>query len=163
MTDEFAAGPEWPFARTVSAGRPNWVSSVAPPGTRLDASHRVEPLPLHGSPEQTAEKFAVLLETAPRTRVVEHTGRHVRAEVRSLVFRFVDDVELVATATGAHILSASRLGYSDLGVNRKRVEWYRKIWDWVEETREEPEGDEHSGSHVANDPAASPAEREPGN
>jgi uncharacterized protein (DUF1499 family) len=47
-----------------------------------------------------------------------------------VLFRFVDDVEFLAddAAKVIHVRSASRLGRSDLGVNRKRIELIRKRW-----------------------------------
>jgi uncharacterized protein (DUF1499 family) len=43
--------------------------------------------------------------------------------------RFVDDVEFLFDDTNKkiHVRSASRVGYSDMGVNRKRVEELRKL------------------------------------
>jgi uncharacterized protein (DUF1499 family) len=44
-----------------------------------------------------------------------------------MIFRFVDDVEFYIDerANLIHFRSASRLGYSDMGVNRKRMETIR--------------------------------------
>ena len=63
----------------------------------------------------------------PRTRIAEDDGYYVHAEFRSRVFRFVDDVEfLLDDATGQiYFRSASRVGRSDLGVNRRRMEAIR--------------------------------------
>jgi uncharacterized protein (DUF1499 family) len=65
-----------------------------------------------------------LVSALPRTRVVEETADYLHAECRSTVFGFVDDLELqLRPGEGAiAVRSASRLGYSDLGVNRSRVE-----------------------------------------
>jgi uncharacterized protein (DUF1499 family) len=65
-----------------------------------------------------------------RTAVITDTGSYLHAEFTSAVFRFVDDVEFLADdmAKVIHVRSASRLGQSDLGVNRKRVEEIRKRW-----------------------------------
>ena len=54
--------------------------------------------------------------------VEEDTYWHV--EFRSRVFRFVDDVEFLFDPADRqiHVRSASRVGYSDLGVNRRRIE-----------------------------------------
>jgi uncharacterized protein (DUF1499 family) len=64
----------------------------------------------------------------PRTKVVSSGADYLKAEARSAVFRFVDDVEFRLDAeTGLiHVRSASRVGYSDLGANRKRVEALRE-------------------------------------
>ena len=59
----------------------------------------------------------------PGARVVERRGDYVRAECRSRVFRFVDDLELLFDdARGVvHYRSASRVGRNDFGVNRARI------------------------------------------
>ncbi|MDH3271309.1 MAG: DUF1499 domain-containing protein [Gemmatimonadota bacterium] len=67
-----------------------------------------------------------VVESLPRTAVVAESSGYLRAEARSLLFRFVDDVELLVTADGELVVrSASRVGRGDLGVNRKRVERLR--------------------------------------
>lgn len=56
---------------------------------------------------------------------------YIRAEFVSKIFRFVDDVEFYFPDKKSkelliHVRSASRVGYSDLGVNRKRIEQIRR-------------------------------------
>jgi len=60
----------------------------------------------------------------------EHDG-YLWATFTSRVFRFVDDVEfrMVPSDGIIHVRSGSRVGYSDLGVNRKRVEKLRAGFD----------------------------------
>jgi uncharacterized protein (DUF1499 family) len=60
----------------------------------------------------------------PRTRIVAESEGYLHAECRSALFRFVDDLELHLRADAGRIAvrSASRVGRSDLGVNRRRVE-----------------------------------------
>jgi len=62
-----------------------------------------------------------------RTTIVAEKEDYLHAEAKSLIFRFVDDVEFYFPATEKliHVRSASRVGHSDLGVNRKRVEEIR--------------------------------------
>jgi uncharacterized protein (DUF1499 family) len=62
-------------------------------------------------------------------RVEKDTGDYLWATFRSRIWRFVDDVELRLDADGKviHVRSASRVGKSDLGVNRKRVERLRDL------------------------------------
>lgn len=102
---------------------PNCVSSQA-----SDAGHRVEPLALRVPSDAawTAAKRAV--QAMPRTRIVDERPGYLRAEATSLLFRFVDDLELALAEDGGRldVRSASRVGYSDLGANRKRVEALRK-------------------------------------
>lgn len=63
----------------------------------------------------------------PRAKLVEEDETYLHYEFTSLLLRFVDDVEFVfddETKT-IHFRSASRTGYSDLGVNRRRMEEIR--------------------------------------
>lgn len=106
-------------------GTPNCVSSLAP-----DPVHAVEPLPYRGTGEETREELRRLLRGLPRTRIVEERPDWLRAECRSALFRFVDDLEFLFDdeRRQVHVRSASRVGRSDLGVNRKRVEEIRRRW-----------------------------------
>jgi len=69
-----------------------------------------------------AARSAVL--SLPRTQIVSESDGYLHAECRSAVFGFVDDLELHLRPQSDSIAvrSASRLGYRDFGVNRKRVE-----------------------------------------
>jgi uncharacterized protein (DUF1499 family) len=100
---------------------PNCVSSQA-----SDAVHRVEPLPLKGSPSQTRALLVKVLADEPRVRLIEQDANYLRAEFSSQVLRFVDDVEFLLGEQAVDVRSASRLGYSDLGVNRQRIEDLRQ-------------------------------------
>ena len=64
----------------------------------------------------------------PRLQIMEHDDHSLKAEVRSLVFRFIDDLEARHDIEN-HVIdirSASRTGHSDFGVNRRRVERIRQ-------------------------------------
>lgn len=102
--------------------RPNCVSSLAG-----DAAHRVEPLPLDGPPEQALARLGEIIEAMPRAAVDEVGEGYLKARFRSRLFRFTDDLELMVDRQAGliHVRSASRVGYSDLGVNRRRVEAIR--------------------------------------
>ena len=60
----------------------------------------------------------------PRTKLLEQTNNYWHAVVRSLVFRFPDDLEIlqIQNEKVIQVRSASRVGVSDLGVNKKRVD-----------------------------------------
>jgi uncharacterized protein (DUF1499 family) len=77
------------------------------------------------------KELTVIVQTFPRTSVITVSDSYLHAEFTSLIFRFVDDVEFVIDndAKVIHVRSASRLGTSDLGVNRKRVEEIRRLWN----------------------------------
>jgi uncharacterized protein (DUF1499 family) len=101
---------------------PNCVSSQAP-----DAGHFIAPFKITGDVEQawTALKQALIGQS--RTVITDETGNTLHAEATSLVFRFVDDIDAIldANARLIHIRSASRVGYGDFGVNRRRMETLR--------------------------------------
>jgi len=66
-----------------------------------------------------------------RVRIVTAGETYLHAEFTSAVFRFVDDVEFLLDDAEkvVHVRSASRVGHSDLGVNRKRVEALREAFE----------------------------------
>ena len=98
---------------------PNCVSSQS-----TDKDHAVEPIRFSGTPAEAMADLKKVLSGMPRARIVTATDAYLHAEFTSALFRFVDDVEFWfdASAKTVHLRSASRVGYSDLGVNRKRIE-----------------------------------------
>ncbi len=60
----------------------------------------------------------------PRTKLIEEEDGYLHYEFTSLLLRFVDDVEFLFDegSKAIHFRSASRVGYGDFGVNRRRVE-----------------------------------------
>jgi uncharacterized protein (DUF1499 family) len=102
---------------------PNCVSSQA----EGDKQH-VSPVPLTGTSAETMGRIVSALKDAPRVTIITRTDNYLHAECRSALFRFVDDLEVfIDEDEGAvHFRSASRTGYSDFGVNRKRVENLKK-------------------------------------
>ena len=101
---------------------PNCVSSLAP-----DESHRVDPIRFTGDPVAALAKLRAVIEAMPRTKITRIDGDSLHAEFTSWLLRFVDDVDAVVDPDAGviHVRSSSRVGYSDLGVNRKRVEEIR--------------------------------------
>ena len=118
-----AAGLESVSGRLTSCPKtPNCVSSDA-----ADAEHHVAAFKLALPVQQAWRRAKDAVMDIPRTTIVEQTDSYLRAECRSLIFRFVDDLELELRPGEAIIAvrSASRIGTSDLGVNRRRVEQLR--------------------------------------
>lgn len=72
-------------------------------------------------------RIAAIVGSMPRATIVERTPASMSAEFRTRLFRFVDDVmfEIDETKKTIEFRSASRVGRSDLGVNRKRMESIR--------------------------------------
>mgnify|MGYP006428223465 CR=1 FL=1 len=97
---------------------PNCVSSQS-----SDAEHSIQPLPY----AQIADVKRVV-NNMERTTIIEETENYLYAEFKSQLMGFVDDVEFHKDDVNQviHVRSASRLGKSDLGVNRKRIEEVRQ-------------------------------------
>ncbi len=100
---------------------PNCVCSDA------TGDHAIAPFKFNGPPDQAWQAVKKALLSLPRTKIITETERKLHAESTSLVFRFVDDVELELRPEQGIIAvrSASRVGYSDLGANRRRIEAIR--------------------------------------
>lgn len=93
-----------------------------------DVEHHIEPLSFSGSPREAWNRLHDLVRKQPRVRVVSRDDGYLHAEFTTLLMRFVDDVEfqLDEAASVIHVRSASRVGYSDFGANRKRIEAIRQ-------------------------------------
>ena len=101
---------------------PNCVSSRA-----SDAAHAIAPIPFRGDPAAALQRLAAAAAALPGARVVASRPDYLHVEVASRIMGFVDDVEAVPDASGVlHVRSASRLGRSDFGVNRARIETLRE-------------------------------------
>ena len=102
---------------------PNCVWSQA-----TDERHHIEPLTYTSSLETARGRLQEAIEGFPRTRTVTSEATYLHVEFTSWLFRFVDDVEFYLNADDntIEVRSASRKGYYDFGVNRKRVEDIRK-------------------------------------
>lgn len=111
---------------------PNCVSSQS-----TDARHAIDPLRYEGTAEKARRVLIEAVSGMKRVRIVAAEERYIHAEFTSALFRFVDDVEfLLDSKTKAiHVRSASRVGYSDLGVNRRRVEEIRSRFDTLKKKR----------------------------
>jgi uncharacterized protein (DUF1499 family) len=105
---------------------PNCVSSDS-----TDDRHAVAALKFVGPPGKAWQDARNALLTLPRTRIVTDTGQSLHAECKSAIFGFVDDVdfELRADQGIIAVRSASRVGYGDFGVNRRRIEAVRSAFN----------------------------------
>lgn len=106
--------------------RPNCVITQAEGAVR-DGQY-IEPLPFTGEASHAMRRLAVALAAQPGCTVVEKDGLTLRAECRSKVFGFIDDVVCTADpeASVVHLRSAARTGWWDFGVNRERAEQLRR-------------------------------------
>ena len=104
---------------------PNCVSSQA-----QDKEHFIEPIRFAGTQQQAHDRLLQIIASEKRTRIITDQDDYIHVEFTSALFRFVDDVEFYfpekkADETVIDTRSASRVGSSDLGVNRKRIERIR--------------------------------------
>ncbi len=104
---------------TACPSSPNCVSSDAPEGD----DHYVAPLPLPETGGWDAARAAVA--SLEGTQIVQEAQGYLHAECTTPLMGYVDDLELHAREGHIAVRSASRLGYSDMGANRKRVEALR--------------------------------------
>jgi len=98
---------------------PNCVSSQS-----QDPKYQIEPLSYSSAQTEAMAKLKSVIENEQRTKIITETENYLYAEFTSGLMGFVDDVEFLLDESNKviHVRSASRLGKSDLGMNRKRIE-----------------------------------------
>ena len=106
---------------TACPASPNCVSSQAD-----DEKHRIAPLVFSADPDAAFVRLKLVLERRSDTTIIENLPGYLRVELHTVLF--VDDGEFLLDRAQRviHLRSASRLGYSDLGKNRSRIEEIRK-------------------------------------
>ena len=112
---------------------PNCVNSE-----QVHGKASIDPLQVSGSLIKSWQVLQqAVQEEGGKIEMVNETFLH--ATFRSRIFRFVDDVtcRLDQKNQLIHISSASRVGYSDLGANRKRVERIRTRYNRLLDTSEQ--------------------------
>ena len=104
---------------------PNCVSSQS-----TDKKHYIDPIPYEIPLVEAHGALIAVIEAMKRSRIVTHEATYIHVEFTSAFFRFVDDVEFFFddSAKTIQVRSASRMGYSDFGVNRTRVETIRRAF-----------------------------------
>ena len=105
---------------------PNCVSSQ-----EKNSQHRVKSITIQGSLELAKEKLYRVINSMRGTRIVKQDVVYWHVEFATQLLRFIDDVEFYFDESQSliHVRSASRQGYWDLGVNRRRVETIRSRFE----------------------------------
>ena len=108
-------------ALTACPDSPNCVSSQAG-----DERHRIEPLATGGDPDAAFARLIEIIRRRPDATVIDSTATYLRVELRTTFF--IDDAEFLLDRERRliQLRSASRVGYSDLGLNRRRIEEIRR-------------------------------------
>ena len=103
--------------------RPNCVSSVDDPAN----AHHIEPIRIQGDASEAWQALIGLLQSKREFEIVASSDHYLRAVATTRILRFKDDLEFLldTEANAIEMRSASRVGYSDLGTNRKRLESIR--------------------------------------
>ena len=114
---------------------PNSVSSQASlyPDHPQRAYAEIAPLPLKGDARATLDRIASIIESMEGGKIVKREPGYIYAQFTTRLMKYVDDVEFWydPSAKVIQVRSASRLGSSDLGVNRKRIEAIRQKFNAV--------------------------------
>ncbi|MCA9981354.1 MAG: DUF1499 domain-containing protein [Anaerolineales bacterium] len=97
---------------------PNCVSTSA-----TTAEHAITPLLYSGDPTEAQARLVQVIEEMGGTIQTNDAG-YIHAIFRTSVMGYIDDAEFYFgdTAGEIQLRSAARLGYSDMGVNRQRME-----------------------------------------
>ncbi len=104
---------------------PNCVCSQA-----TDKDHAIAPIIYNGSRQDAINRLKTDVSICSKMTIVEEKEDYLRIECTSAIMGYVDDVEFYFPEKNViEVRSASRLGYSDLGVNRKRVEHIRELFN----------------------------------
>ena len=98
---------------------PNCVSTLA-----TGKQHKIDPFKYSGALSEAKEKIVKIINSLKRSKIITNKENYIHAEFRTATFRFVDDVEFLFDDSEKiiHFRSRARLGISDMGVNRKRME-----------------------------------------
>ena len=104
--------------------KPNCVS------TQAAGAQAIAPIVYRSTQAAAMQRLLAVLRAVPRTTIVESGRGSLRVEFRTRLFRFVDDAQFVFDdkAKTIHFRSASRVGHSDFGVNRRRIESIRRAF-----------------------------------
>jgi len=105
--------------------KPNCVNSFS-----KNEAQYIEPIIISGTKIAVKNDILKVVNEFDNSKVTVTEDSYVRAEFTSNFLRFVDDVEFyfpetTVNNTAIHVRSGARVGYSDLGVNRERVEQLR--------------------------------------
>ncbi|WP_088241872.1 DUF1499 domain-containing protein [Calothrix rhizosoleniae] len=123
--------PSW--AAATSLGVSNGHLSPCPASNNCVVSqdgnrkHAIDPITYHVDHDIAQQALLKVLTVVPRTAVIEQTDNYIHALSKSRIFKFIDDIEFYfpTDENVIHVRSASRVGESDLGVNRRRIEQIR--------------------------------------
>ena len=112
---------------TMCPKSPNCVTTQGPISDKI---HYIKSIELECSSEDAKNKIISVISSMKRSKIIKQDKNYIHIEFKSALFKFVDDVEFFIDESGKeiHFRSASRVGYGDMGVNRKRMEKIRELY-----------------------------------
>lgn len=92
---------------------------------------KMQPLSYSGDMSEAVAKLKVLVEDMPRTKLVTAEDGYLHFTFKTIPIPFIDDVEFLFDdeQKQIHFRSASRVGYSDMGVNARRMKKVTRRWE----------------------------------
>ena len=95
-----------------------------------DEKHAIAPIAYKGDRDAAITRIRKIVSDYKGTTIVREEEGYIHAEFKTRIMRFVDDVEFLFPPDERviHMRSASRVGYGDLGANRKRMEKIRTLF-----------------------------------
>jgi uncharacterized protein (DUF1499 family) len=98
---------------------PNCITSYIHNGSK---DHYMPPIKFKSFTSKARDKVITYLEESSNIKIIKKSDSYIYAEVTSMIFRFVDDMELYFSSEGVlHFRSASRIGRSDFGANKSHI------------------------------------------
>lgn len=95
-----------------------------------NAKKKMTPLTFKGTAKEAQTAMKEMIDKMPRTKLLEEKENYLHFEFKTFWGGFKDDIEFYfdAPANKIEFRSASRVGYSDLGANKRRMEKVSKLW-----------------------------------
>jgi uncharacterized protein (DUF1499 family) len=105
---------------------PNGVSSQTQVITK-----QVAPLPFRGTLQDSKNKIIKSISSYPGTCIITQEDRYIHSVFTTPTMKFKDDVEFYFDESQQviHFRSASRVGYSDMGMNRSRYQEIKNSYE----------------------------------
>lgn len=100
-----------------------------------DEEHAIAPIAYTTNRATARKNLTDILGVVPRTKIISQNDEYILAESESRLMGFVDDTEFYFSKGEKviHVRAAARLGESDLGVNRRRIEQIRLAFKDLEQ------------------------------
>lgn len=95
-----------------------------------DEDKKVEPFEFKGDLENSKKVIIDVLDKIDKVKIVKNEEDYIYSVFETKTMKYKDDVEFYFDKENKliHFRSASRIGYSDMGLNKERYEKIRKMY-----------------------------------